>query len=186
MNSTHFTDMESPIGPLRLCGTAHGLTGLFMEKHRHAPAIGGRLDPPRDDPFFAEALAQLADYFAGRRTTFDLLIDRDGLGGTPFQRRVWRELEKIPYGVTISYGELAVRIGNPKAVRAVGLANGRNPLSIIVPCHRVIGANGTLTGYGGGLERKRWLLDFERSGNSPAVPRGKPKERSLPPEREPR
>jgi methylated-DNA-[protein]-cysteine S-methyltransferase len=86
------------------------------------------------------------------------------MGGTPFQRQVWQELEKIPYGVTISYGELARRIGNPAAVRAVGLANGRNPVSIVVPCHRVIGANGTLTGYGGGLERKRWLLELERGG----------------------
>ena len=119
-----------------------------------------------------EAIVQLQAYFAGRRTTFDLAVDRDGLGGTPFQRLVGRELEKIPYGITISYGDLARRIGNPNAVRAVGLANGRNPLSIVVPCHRVIGANGTLTGYGGGLERKRWLLDFERGDGFAALRHG--------------
>jgi methylated-DNA-[protein]-cysteine S-methyltransferase len=154
--------MESPIGLLRLRGTDRGLTGLFMENHRPGPEARDPIGRQRDDALFAEAREQLADYFAGRRTTFDLSVDRDALGGTPFQRRVWLELEKIPYGVTISYRELAERIGNPAAVRAVGLANGRNPISIIVPCHRVIGANGTLTGYGGGLERKRWLLDLER------------------------
>jgi methylated-DNA-[protein]-cysteine S-methyltransferase len=105
---------------------------------------------------------QLSEYFAGQRQVFALPIDRDALGGTEFQRRVWLALEGIPYAATVSYGELARRINQPAAVRAVGLANGRNPLSIVVPCHRVIGANGTLTGYGGGLERKRWLLDLER------------------------
>lgn len=156
--------MESPIGLLRLCGTEHGLTGLFMENHRHGPEASDQLDWQRDDALFEETRTQLTDYFAGRRKTFDLVVDRDALGGTSFQRRVWCELEKIPYGATISYGELAKRIDSPAAVRAVGLANGRNPISIIVPCHRVIGANGSLTGYGGGLERKRWLLDFERGG----------------------
>jgi methylated-DNA-[protein]-cysteine S-methyltransferase len=160
-----FTEMESPIGLLRLLGTENGLTGLFMQNHLYAPEPAAQLGWPRDDALFAEARAQLTDYFAARRTTFDLLIDREVLGGTPFQRRVWTELEKIPYGTTISYGELAKRIGNPAAVRAVGLANGHNPISIIVPCHRVIGANGTLTGYGGGLERKRWLLDHEQGGS---------------------
>jgi methylated-DNA-[protein]-cysteine S-methyltransferase len=164
MNTTRYTEMESPIGLLRLRGTERGLTGLFMEKHRHGPEANDDLGWRRDDALFEEARAQLTDYFAGRRKTFDLAVDRDALGGTPFQRRVWGELEKIPYGATISYGELARRIDNLNAVRAVGLANGRNPLSIIIPCHRVIGANGTLTGYGGGLERKRWLLDFERGG----------------------
>jgi methylated-DNA-[protein]-cysteine S-methyltransferase len=164
MNTTRFTEMESPVGLLRLRGTERGLTGLFMEKHRHGPETNDQLGWQRDDALFEEARTQLADYFAGRRKTFDLAVDREVLGGTPFQRRVWAELEKIPYGATISYGELARRIDNLNAVRAVGLANGRNPLSIVVPCHRVIGANGTLTGYGGGLERKRWLLDFERGG----------------------
>jgi methylated-DNA-[protein]-cysteine S-methyltransferase len=166
MNSivVRFTEMDSPIGLLLLRGTPRGLTGLFMQDHLYGPETTHRRDWQRDDALFAEARAQLADYFAGRRTTFDLPIDRDAVGGTPFQQRVWRELENIPYGTIISYGELAKRLGNPGAVRAVGLANGHNPISIIVPCHRVIGANGTLTGYGGGLERKRWLLDHERGG----------------------
>jgi len=168
MKTTRFTEMESPIGLLRLRGTEDGLTGIYMEEHRHAPETS---DPgwQRDDLLFEEAHVQLTEYFAGSRKKFDLTIDRDTMGGTTFQRRVWRELENIPYGVTISYGELARRIDNPDAVRAVGLANGRNPLSIVVPCHRVIGANGTLTGYGGGLERKRWLLDLERGGKSPEL-----------------
>jgi methylated-DNA-[protein]-cysteine S-methyltransferase len=163
MNSIRFSEMQSPVGLLRLRGTENGLTGLFMEKHRHGPENSEQLEWKRDDALFEDARAQLIDYFAGRLTEFRLPIDRDAFGGTEFQRRVWRELEKIPYGATISYGVLAKRIGNPNAVRAVGLANGRNPISIIVPCHRVIGANGSLTGYGGGLERKRWLLDFEHA-----------------------
>jgi methylated-DNA-[protein]-cysteine S-methyltransferase len=161
-NTTYFAEMETPIGLLRLRGSERGLTGLFMKDHRHGPETAEQRGWQRDDARLAAVREQLADYFAGRRTTFDLTIDRDALGGTPFQRRVWEELEKIPFGVTISYGELARRISNPAAVRAVGLANGRNPISIIVPCHRVIGANGSLTGYGGGIERKRWLLEFER------------------------
>jgi methylated-DNA-[protein]-cysteine S-methyltransferase len=165
MNPICFTEMESPIGLLRLRGTERGLTGVFMEAHRHGPEAADQLAWQRDDALLADARAQLTHYFAGRRVAFDLAIDRTALGGTSFQRRVWEELERIPYGVTISYGELARRIGNPAAVRAVGLANGRNPISIIVPCHRVIGANGTLTGYGGGLERKRWLLELERPKN---------------------
>ena len=164
MTTTRFTEMESPIGRLRLRGTERGLTGIFMETHQHAPDADDQVDWERDDALFDEARAQLTEYFSGYRKSFALVFDRDALGGTPFQRRVWSELEKIPYGVTISYGELARRIGNLEAVRAVGLANGRNPLSIVVPCHRVIGANGTLTGYGGGLERKRWLLEFETGG----------------------
>ena len=156
--------MESPIGPLRLTGTERGLTGLYMNLHRHGPEESEEREWTRDDALFEKAIAQLNDYFAGNTKSFDLAIDRDALSGTAFQKRVWGELEKIPYGLTISYCELASRIGNPKAMRAVGLANGQNPISIIVPCHRVIGANGTLTGYGGGLERKRWLLDFERDG----------------------
>jgi methylated-DNA-[protein]-cysteine S-methyltransferase len=162
MNMIRFTEMKSPIGILRLTGTERGLTGLYMNQHRHAPEETEQRGWTRDDALFAKPLSQLNAYFAGRATAFDITIDREAMGGTSFQRQVWSELERIPYGVTISYGELAQRIGNPKAVRAVGLANGRNPISIIVPCHRVIGANGTLTGYGGGLERKRWLLELER------------------------
>ncbi len=145
---------DSPIGPLTLIGDdAGGLAGLYM-------AHPWRPDPDdvRDDDAFAAVREQLAEYFAGHRREFDVPL---ALEGTPFQREVWRALQDIPYGTTTSYGEVARRIGRPSAVRAVGLANGRNPVSIIVPCHRVIGASGSLIGYGGGLERKRRLLALE-------------------------
>ena len=158
--AVYHTKIPSPVGPLTLRGTARGLTGVFMADHRHGPPAD-RAGGTEDARPFADAVAQLDEYFAGRRTAFDLPVDEAGLGGTAFQRRVWRALRDIPHGRTISYGELARRIGQPAAVRAVGLANGRNPLSIVVPCHRVIGANGALTGYGGGVERKRWLLAHE-------------------------
>ena len=159
------TELDSPIGRLSLCGTEQGLTGLFMQAHRRGPSEEQRSGWQRDDDRFAAARAQFSEYFAGRRRVFDLAVDHEGMGGTAFQRRVWSALTDIPYGSTVSYGELARRIGQPAAVRAVGLANGRNPLSIIVPCHRVVGASGTLTGYGGGTERKRWLLELERGGS---------------------
>ena len=153
------TVVDSPVGPLTLVATDGELAGLYMVEHRHRPAIEtfGELDA---EPFAAVA-DQLAEYFAGRRTEFDLPL---ASGGTPFQRTVWAALREIPYGETITYAELAQRIGRPTASRAVGLANGKNPISIIVPCHRVIGSSGDLTGYGGGLARKRHLLDFERGG----------------------
>lgn len=162
MNTMYYTEIESPVGLLTLCGTKHGLAGLYMESHRHSPEEIERLNWKRDDSYFVDVRMQLAAYFAGKRQSFDVQIDREAVGGTDFQRRVWAGLEAIPYGITISYGELARRIENPAAVRAVGLANGRNPISIIVPCHRVIGANGKLTGYGGGLDRKEALLALER------------------------
>jgi methylated-DNA-[protein]-cysteine S-methyltransferase len=112
----------------------------------------------RDDGAFADAIAQLRAYFAGELRTFELPLAPHG---TPFQRRVWDALLAIPYGTTTTYGRLAQQLGDPRAVRAVGLANGRNPIPIIIPCHRVIGANGSLIGYGGGLERKQWLLERE-------------------------
>ena len=153
---TYFTEFTSPIGKLVIRGTDAALTGVFMETHHDDPAL---LDGAvRDAGPFREAQRQIEEYFDGERREFSLAIE---MAGTDFQRRVWQALHAIPYGSTISYGELARRIGNPRAVRAVGLANGRNPISIIVPCHRVIGANGTLTGYGGGLERKRFLLALE-------------------------
>ncbi len=163
MNHTFFSEIETPIGPITLRASDRGLTGLFMQNHRHGPEALHRREWQHDDRRFAEVRAQLEEYFAGKRTIFSTPIDRDALAGTEFQRRVWAGLEAIPYGVAISYGELARRIGQPAAVRAVGLANGRNPLSIIIPCHRVIGANGKLTGYGGGVERKQWLLDLEKA-----------------------
>ncbi|HET6500018.1 MAG TPA: methylated-DNA--[protein]-cysteine S-methyltransferase [Amycolatopsis sp.] len=149
--------VDSPIGPLTLVGQDGILDGLYLDGQRHRP--GGARFGERDDAPFAAAIGQLREYFAGQRTDFDLEL---ALTGTPFQRTVWDALREIPYGETITYGELAERIGRPAAARAVGLANGKNPISVIVPCHRVIGAHGELTGYGGGLARKRHLLDFER------------------------
>lgn len=155
--TVYFTTTESPIGELLLTSNGEALTGVYMQEHRHGPTPEGWLR--HDDlPVLHTARAQLAEYFAGERREFDLPLS---LAGTAFQQRVWEELARIPYGVTISYGELAARTGNPAASRAVGLANGRNPVSIIVPCHRVIGADGSLTGYGGGLDRKRALLALE-------------------------
>jgi methylated-DNA-[protein]-cysteine S-methyltransferase len=152
----HYTTVDSPIGELTLVGDEDGLAGLYMEVHRHGPAR----DPAwrRDHAPLAQAADQLEQYFAGERTEFDLpLAPR----GTDFQLRVWQLLREIPYGETTTYGTLADRLGNPRTVRAVGLANGRNPISIVVPCHRVIGADGSLVGFGGGLERKRALLAHE-------------------------
>jgi methylated-DNA-[protein]-cysteine S-methyltransferase len=157
------TTMESPVGTLTLTAVDGRLTGLHMDGQRHAPASSPEWE--RDDDGLVDVVEQLDGYFAGSRSTFEVPL---ALEGTEFQRRVWSGLLEIPYGETMSYGELAARVGNPGASRAVGLANGRNPVAIIVPCHRVIGANGTLTGYGGGLDRKVWLLDHERSRRRPS------------------
>ena len=156
-HKTKMTILASPIGPLTLTKRGRALTGLHMEMQRHPPSDTAAWE--RDDGAFDDVIDQLESYFAGSLQRFDLPIE---LHGTPFQRRVWAGLQDIPFGSTSSYGALAQRIGKPGASRAVGLANGRNPIAIIVPCHRVIGADGTLTGYGGGLDRKRWLLDHER------------------------
>jgi methylated-DNA-[protein]-cysteine S-methyltransferase len=158
------TEIESPIGPLTLIASDGLLSGLFMDYDRYRPS-SETFGEPSAEPFQA-TIEQLGEYFAGERTAFDLQL---GAGGTPFQQTVWSALCQIPYGETISYGELAREIGKPSASRAVGLANGSNPISIIVPCHRVIGADGSLTGYGGGLERKRFLLDLEKQRASPAL-----------------
>ena len=153
----------SPIGPLTLVAEGGALACIYMHDHRHAPDASafGAADPA-DGPQ-ADVLAltqrQLEEYFDGGRFEFDVPLH---MPGTAFQQRVWAGLREIPYGETISYGELARRVGQPNAFRAVGLANGKNPVSIIVPCHRVIGASGRLTGYGGGLDRKQVLLDLER------------------------
>ena len=153
---TYYTVLSSPIDELLLVGDGTHLTGIYMDEHADGPGIGP--DWQRDDAPFADAIAQLQAYFAGECTAFDLpLAPR----GTPFQQRVWQALGEIPYGQTVSYAEIARRIGQPNAVRAVGRANGSNPISIVVPCHRVIGSSGSLTGYGGGLDRKRWLLAHE-------------------------
>ncbi|WP_344395746.1 methylated-DNA--[protein]-cysteine S-methyltransferase [Streptomyces vastus] len=151
------TVIDSPYGPLTLVATDGVLSGLYMTDQRHRPPEE-TFGAPDDTPF-GETIDQLKAYFAGELKEFDLPLRLDG---TPFQRTVWEQLRRIPYGETRSYGELADALGNPKASRAVGLANGRNPVGIIVPCHRVVGANGSLTGYGGGLDRKKRLLDFER------------------------
>jgi methylated-DNA-[protein]-cysteine S-methyltransferase len=149
--------MESPVGPLTLVTTDGVLSGVYMDEQRHRPME--ELFGPRDDSHSQDVIEQLDAYFAGDLKKFDVQLT---MAGTDFQRRVWTELQQIPYGETISYGELAERLGRPTASRAVGMANGRNPISIIVPCHRVIGSTGSLTGYGGGLPRKRYLLSFER------------------------
>jgi methylated-DNA-[protein]-cysteine S-methyltransferase len=153
--------VDSPVGPLTLVAAGGALAGLYMTEQRHLPpgeAFGEAQQDPRGEPF-AAAAEQLREYFAGERTAFDLRLT---LLGTGFQRRVWAALRDIPYGQTISYGQLADRIGQPSASRAVGLANGKNPIGIIVPCHRVVGADGRLTGYGGGIDRKRYLLAHEQ------------------------
>lgn len=150
------TVMDSPVGPLTLVAKEGVLCGLYMDYQRHQPdrtTFG-----PRDDTVATEVQAQLTAYFEGDLKEFNLPL---ALAGTVFQQKVWAALLTIPYGETTTYGELAERLGQPTAARAVGLANGKNPISIIVPCHRVIGSTGSLTGYGGGLPRKRYLLDFE-------------------------
>ena len=151
----HYSSMSSPVGELTFTGTRHGLGGVWFDTDRHRQDRSGWL---RDDALFAEARRQLQEYFDGTRQVFELKL---APAGTAFQQQVWAALCAIPYGETRSYGEQARSIHNEKAVRAVGLANGRNPIGIIVPCHRVIGANGALTGYAGGVERKRWLLAHE-------------------------
>jgi methylated-DNA-[protein]-cysteine S-methyltransferase len=156
----HYRTIDSPIGPLALAGRGKVLTYLRMVDQTYEP---DRTNWVPDDRAFPDAVEQLEAYFAGERTDFDLELS---LAGSEFQRRVWQALLTIPYGETRSYGEIAEQIGASGAARAVGLANGRNPIAIIVPCHRVIGASGSLTGYGGGLERKQSLLELERRRQS--------------------
>lgn len=178
---------DSPIGPLMIAVSERGLRALYMQQHRHVPdavpadwVTAGGFDGPQR-ALLDRAVRQLDEYFAGTRVDFDLPVDVEG---SAFQRTVWGGLSRIPYGATVSYGELARRIGHAKAVRAIGLANGRNPVSIIVPCHRVIGADGSMTGYGGGVERKVFLLALEarcgagqRSGSSALVRSTSPERR---------
>jgi len=157
MSAVKFTQLDSPLGPLLLVADASGLRQVnFARNGWNAPANPGWRE---DASAFAQPIRQLRAYFAGELETFNIPLAPQG---TPFQQKVWDELLNIPYGETISYGELAKRIGNPNASRAVGLANGSNPIPIIIPCHRVIGSNGKLTGYGGGLPIKEKLLALER------------------------
>lgn len=152
--------IESPIGPLMLVERDEELAAIHLPPHDPCDAIAAR------SPLLDRAARQLAEYFAGERRVFDLPLAPRGTG---FQERVWRALTQIPYAATRSYGELARAIGRPAASRAVGAANGKNPIAIVVPCHRVIGANGTLTGYAGGLPAKKWLLEHERRYLQPAL-----------------
>ena len=163
------TVIDSPVGPLTLVAQGGAMVGLYMDLQRHCPADielgepnpGGRQAEP-----FQSAADKLGAYFTGRLTCFTVpLAPR----GSPFQQRVWAALQDIPYGQTESYGGLAERIGSPGAARAVGLANGRNPIGIVIPCHRVVGSDGNLTGYGGGLDRKKQLLDLELSFSGAAL-----------------
>jgi len=153
--------MRSPIGTLCLCAEDDQLVGLYLPDR---PAPSG---PRGWGGILARAAAQLTEYFAGERRDFDLAL---APSGTEFQRTVWHALADIPFGTTCSYGDLARVVGRPSASRAVGAANGRNPIAIILPCHRVIGSSGELTGYGGGLPMKRWLLDHERGSVQPSLP----------------
>jgi methylated-DNA-[protein]-cysteine S-methyltransferase len=161
---TTFARIASPIGELVLTASDTGLAGVYFPTSRHGPPPLENAEWVEDDgrrpanPILARARRQLEEYFAGTRTTFDVPLAPTG---TPFEQRVWEALRAIPYGTTTSYGVLARQLGDPRATRAVGAANGRNPIPIIVPCHRVVGARGELTGFGGGIDRKRWLLEHE-------------------------
>ncbi|MDT0442261.1 methylated-DNA--[protein]-cysteine S-methyltransferase [Streptomyces johnsoniae] len=155
MSTTH-TVIDSPLGELTAVAVDGALTGLYFEGHLRMPEVSAFGE--RTDAGFEEVRRQLAEYFAGGRTRFDLSL---APRGNAFQQRVWRLLVDIPFGETRTYGALAGELGDPGLAQAVGAANGRNPVSIVVPCHRVVGAGGALTGYAGGLERKRFLLDLE-------------------------
>jgi len=161
---TTFRRFACPVGELVLTASDVGLTGIYFPTSRHGPPRVEREDWVEDDgrgaagAILARACQQLQEYFAGTRTAFDVPL---AVSGTTFEQRVWELLRAIPYGTTTSYGALAHRLGDPRATRAVGAANGKNPIPIIVPCHRVVGARGELTGFGGGIDRKRWLLEHE-------------------------
>ncbi len=156
VSAVYYTTYESPVGPLLLAGESNALRRVSFESSKRSAPPGA--DSKLDKKPFAEVIRQLQAYFNGELKEFDLPL---AMEGTEFQLRVWNALRTIPYGETISYAQLAERIGNPKAVRAVGLANGSNPIPIIVPCHRVIGSDGSLTGFGGGLSTKKMLLELE-------------------------
>ena len=152
-----YSTLETPIGEVIVTADERGLRSTYSPTHETliAPLDGGR----RDDAALRHATDQLRAYFAGELQEFTLTLNAQG---TPFYKTVWKHLEAIPYGTTTTYGELARSIGNPTASRAVGMANAHNPISFVVPCHRVIGQNGSLVGYGGGLKLKRWLIEFEK------------------------
>jgi len=156
----YYQSIASPVGALRLIASDKGLCAVLFNGGRdYKVHYSGALEHGETHPILQKAATQLAEYFAGKRKHFDLPLD---MRGTVFQIKAWRELVKIPYGQTISYGEQAKRVGDAKKARAVGMANGRNPICIVIPCHRVIGVSGDLTGFGGGLKVKQYLLDLER------------------------
>jgi methylated-DNA-[protein]-cysteine S-methyltransferase len=154
-----FKSFASPVGPLKLVASDEGLTAILWKNDSPGRVPLNDLIENPDHPVLRAAEKQLREYFAGKRSRFDLKLD---FVGTPFQKKVWRALLKIPFGETRSYGDIARQVGSPKAVRAVGAANGRNPISIVAPCHRVIGSNGKLIGFAGGLPVKEYLLEMER------------------------
>lgn len=156
--SYFYKTMHSPVGELKLVANGNGLAAVLWENDDPRRVRLGPLEEDKNHPVLREAERQLSDYFAGKRETFSLTLD---FAGTDFQKKVWNALTTIPFGQTRSYGQIARQIGHPKAVRAVGAANGRNPISIIAPCHRVIGSNGKLTGFAGGLKAKAALLGME-------------------------
>ncbi|OYD24997.1 methylated-DNA--[protein]-cysteine S-methyltransferase [Oceanimonas baumannii] len=156
--NTVYTIIDTPLGKMTIQANQEGLLGAWFETQTTQPENLGKFD--EHDPILLTAATQLSEYFCGNRNDFSLPL---AAKGTPFQMQVWQALTTIPYGKTWSYQELANAVGNPKAVRAVGLANGKNPISVIVPCHRVIGKNGKLTGYAGGVERKKKLLNLEQA-----------------------
>lgn len=160
MNRMYYQTIDSPVGPLWLVCDEHALTGLYLEGQKYFPTNTQDWLKDPQHPLLVQTNTQLDEYFARQRQMFDLPFAPTG---TAFQKQVWRCLSQIPFGTTISYGDLAQRLGKPTAFRAVGAANGRNPLSIIVPCHRVIAANRSMTGYAGGIDRKRWLLNHEQA-----------------------
>lgn len=161
METISYGHAQTPLGTVLLTGRNGDLTGLYFEGHAHTPEVGAAW--VRDEKAFELVRGQLDEYFAGRRTSSDVPLQLDG---SPFQLGVWSALREIPYGETTSYGEIARRIGRSGSARAVGAANGRNPISIIIPCHRVIGSDASLTGYGWGVDRKAWLLAHEQGHGS--------------------
>jgi methylated-DNA-[protein]-cysteine S-methyltransferase len=154
----HFTHFDSPLGTMLAIGTETAITDLHMVSGKYVPTLADDWIDSPTLPVLLQLRTELDEYFAGTRKSFNVKLAPEG---TEFQRAAWTALTKIPFGQTRSYGEQAASIGNPKAVRAIGAANGKNPIAIVVPCHRVIGANGTLTGYAGGLDKKEFLLKLE-------------------------
>ena len=155
-----YIEHQSPLGTLLLAASERGLCGLYFDEHKYFDGPAG-WSRNAQHPHLQSAVRQLDDYFNGTRDTFDIALD---LRGTPFQQAVWNALQALPYGATTTYQAIAQRIANPRAIRAAGTAIGRNPVSIIVPCHRVVGVSGALSGYAGGIERKRYLLALEKVG----------------------